>query len=478
MKSKYKHFYNKAPIEFIQKFEKGYSGDLKSRSSYLNNLKNVDLKLENDEVVLDFKTINKKAKKSIVWNDRVFRDVTFKIPKYDFFVEKLYCWSWDYSGFTNLIYTKGFKNDKRKYFKFIIPLKKRIDFHYQLERLNFKSEYVSWSRNASSINLEDEDIYILQEKVKLKGEDYYYLIIESNKKQLFSEFNKKVFSVRVALGYITGDFRGNKAYVFSYRNKKRNKIVGVLYQTLRKDMKSFYQPVNSNPYAWLHSVQNRKKAKSIYNKHELRTLTQTEFSSLFKVCFNNDRFLGILLLMIETGKNSLLISPITYFVALEQFSGIVIKDKPIPPIKDKKDFKYLKTGLQNVVIKYENTRIKKDDDLSPIKNRIDNLNQGTNNDKLKSCFNKLNINLLSSDREVIKARNIFLHGDIPNYRKKKNRSINDKDLDMYYTSIRIYTLLNMLILKYVGYDNYVINFPKIYEKNTGYVVNEDYYRKV
>ncbi|MFL0171629.1 hypothetical protein, partial [Tenacibaculum maritimum] len=475
MKSKYKCFYNKAPIEFIQKFEKGYSGELKSRSSYLNNLKNVDLKLENNEVIIDFKTINKKTKKPISWNDKVFNNIVLKTTSYDFIVEKLYCWGWDYSGFTDSIYTKGFKKENKKYYKFVIPLKKKIDFHYQLERLFFKSEYVKWSSNGTSINLEDENIFILKEKVKLKGKDYHYLIIESDKKQLFSEFSDKVFSVRVALGYITGDFRGNKAYIFSYRNKKRDKIDGVLYRTLRKDMKSFYQPLNSNPYAWLNSSKNRKKAEDIYKKQELRTLTKIEFSSLFKACSNNDKFLGILLLMIETGKNSLLISPITYFVALEQFSSIVVKDKPTPPIKDKKDFKYLKNGLHNVVIKYENTRIKKDDDLSPIKNRIDNLNQGTNNDKLKSCFNKLNINLLSFDREVIKARNIFLHGDIPNYRKKKNRSINDKDLDMYYTSIRIYTLLNMLILKYVGYDNYVINFPKIYEKNTGYVVNEDYY---
>lgn len=478
MKTKYKYFYNKDPINFIQKFEKGYSGVFKSRSSYLNNLKNVDLKLKNDDVILDFKTINKKTKKSIIWNDRVFNNIVFKTKNYEFVVEKLYCWGWDYSGFTDLIYTKGFKKENKKYYKFVIPLKNKINFHFQLERFLFESGYAKWSSNGTSISLEDEDIFILTEKTKVKDKNYHYLIIESDKKQLFSEFSEKVFSVRVALGYIIGDFRGNKAYVFSYRNKKREKIDGVLYRTLRKDMKSFYQPVNSNPYAWLNSSKKRKTAESIYKKQELRTLTKIEFSSLFKACFNNDKFLGILLLMIETGKNSLLISPITYFVALEQLSSIIVKNKPIPPIKNKNDFKYLKSNILSVVATYETTRADENDDLSPIKKRIENLNQGTNNDKLISCFNKLKINLLDSDIKVIKARNSFLHGNIPNYKNKKNRTINDKDIDMYYTSIRIYTLLNMLILKYIGYDNYVINFPKIYEKNTSQVINEGYYRKV
>ena len=477
MKSKYPFFYNKKPIEFIQEFEKGVSGKLKSRSNYLNNLKNVDLKLDENEFVLDYKTINKKTKKPISWNDKVFNNITLYTSRYDLVIEKLYSWGMPFSGYASSVYTKGFKNKSENYFKFVIPLKKRINFHYQLEELFFESDYVKWSRVASCATLKDEDIYILQERVKIKDEEYFYLIIESNKKQLYSEFIDKTYSIRVALGYITGDFKGNKAYVFSYKRKERDKFNGFLFLSLRKDMKSFYQPINSNPYAWLRS-KSRKKAKEIDESQELRTLTKAEFNSLFKACLNDDKFLGIILLMIETGKNSLLISPITYFVALEQLSNIIIKEKSKPLISDKDDFNILKNKLQGVITKFEKAWIKKEYNLIPIKKRIENLNQGTNNDKLILCFEKLNINLLEEDLKVIKARNLFLHGNIPNYKKKKNRSIDDKDLDMYYTSIRIYTLMNMLILKYIGYDNYVINFSKIYEKNTGYSLDESYYRKV
>ena len=163
---------------------------------------------------------------------------------------------------------------------------------------------------------------------------------------------------------------------------------------------------------------------------------------------------------------------------MEQFSNIIVKEKPIIPISDANDAEYLKNEILGIVKKFEEEKIQKNYLLNPIIKRIENINQETNNDKLISCFKKLNIELSKEDLKIIKARNRLLHGNIPNYRKKRNRTIRDKDSDLYYTSIRIYTLLNMLILKYIGYNNYVINFSKIYEQNTGYSVDEEFYRKV
>ncbi|MAL24110.1 MAG: hypothetical protein CMP05_05400 [Xanthomarina sp.] len=471
------YFYNKEPIEFIVKFEKGISGKLISRSSYINGLENVDLKLKNerDEFELDFKTIIKKTKKPINWRDKTFNHVTFQTLKFDIIFDKLYSWDW-FTGFSNAFHSKGF-NDSKKYFKFIIPLKRKINFHFQLEEFLFSSDYSKWSRVATSISCDDENIYALQEGVKVKDKKKDYLIIESDKKQLYSEFADKVFAFRVALGYIIGDFRGGRAYMFSYNNKKRDRFDGFSFRTLRKDMKSLYQPINSNPYAWLHS-RGRKQAKKIYKERNLRTLNKLEFSTLVELTLKNDNFLGTLLTMIEAGNLSLLISPAIYFIVLEQFSNIIVKEKPIIPISDANDAEYLKNEILGIVKKFEEEKIQKNYLLNPIIKRIENINQETNNDKLISCFKKLNIELSKEDLKIIKARNRLLHGNIPNYRKKRNRTIRDKDSDLYYTSIRIYTLLNMLILKYIGYNNYVINFSKIYEQNTGYSVDEEFYRKV
>lgn len=94
MKSKYPYFYNKEPIEFINDFEKEITGRLISRSSYINGLENVDLKLirEKDEFELDFKTIIKKTEKPITWGDKIFNLVTFQTPQFDLMFDKLYSW--------------------------------------------------------------------------------------------------------------------------------------------------------------------------------------------------------------------------------------------------------------------------------------------------------------------------------------------------------------------------------------------------
>lgn len=475
MKKKLPYFYNKEPIEFINEFEKGVSGKLKSRSSYINGLENVDLKLtkERDEFELDFKTIIKKTKKQISWGDKIFNHVTFQTSQFDLIFDKLHTWDW-FTGLSNTFHSKGFK-DRKKYFKFIIPLKKEVRFHYQLEKFLFSSDHNQWSKMATSISTNNEDIYVLQERVKVKNNNY--LIIESNKRQLYSEFADKVFALRVALSYIIGDFRGGKAYVFSYRTKKRDIFDGFSFQTLRNDMKSLYQPINSNPYAWLHS-RGRKQAEKIYKERKLRTLTKKEFSILVELTLQNHTFLGALLTMIEAGSLSLLISPAIYFIILEQLSNIIVKEKPIIPINNTNDAESLKREILEAVKNFEEKTVAKNYDLKPIIKRIENINQATNNDKLTSCFKKLNIELFKEDIKIIKARNLLLHGNIPNYRNKKNRTIREKDSDLYYTSVRIYTLLNILILKYVGYNNYVINFSKIYEQNTGYSVDEEFYRKV
>lgn len=89
------------------------------------------------------------------------------------------------------------------------------------------------------------------------------------------------------------------------------------------------------------------------------------------------------------------------------------------------------------------------------------------------------IELLPADLQVLETRNDFLHGRIPDFNKLGiDREDNIKNKDMYYASVRLFTLLSMLILKWIGYDNYVLNYPKIHEKYCQIKLKEPYYRKV
>lgn len=75
---------------------------------------------------------------------------------------------------------------------------------------------------------------------------------------------------------------------------------------------------------------------------------------------------------------------------------------------------------------------------------------------------------------------IFLHGRVPDLTNSGvNRTLERVNKDLYYASIRFYVLLNLLILKWVGYDNRILNKPKINEEFTEIIlIDEEPFRQV
>ena len=73
------------------------------------------------------------------------------------------------------------------------------------------------------------------------------------------------------------------------------------------------------------------------------------------------------------------------------------------------------------------------------------------------------------DIAAIEHRNDFLHGritELPNANgepKKVSREVSS--MEIYYISLRLYMLVSMLILKYIGYDGRIVNQPKIQQHN-------------
>lgn len=47
-----------------------------------------------------------------------------------------------------------------------------------------------------------------------------------------------------------------------------------------------------------------------------------------------------------------------------------------------------------------------------------------------------------------------------------------------YVSEKLYVLISSLILKYIGYSGYIINYAKTYEEDCNIATNEDYYKYI
>ena len=280
---------------------------------------------------------------------------------------------------------------------------------------------------ATQIKLLDEEIFILEEKDENKNK---YIIIESRKKQTYEEFSNKTFAIRIALGYVSGYFAGNKGYFFSYSNAKMENYNDFYFTSLRDEIKTLMNPINTNPFSWLNDY--KKVAEKYYKMKIFRPLTISEFSFLCNKLINNDDFTATILLIIESTKASLIFRPSGYSIALETLSDIIIgaEKEKIAPINSKQDYKEFKNDLIEVLNKHSTKE--SFTDINTLQVRIENINQITNLESLKKPFSILGITLLDEDLKVIKSRNDFLHGRVPDFKKQgANRSIELKDYDLY-----------------------------------------------
>lgn len=476
-KLKYPTFYNKEVLKFITNFEKDKIGKFKKMNSPLNDIDNVVVRHNKKDFTFEFDFHFYLRNKGAIDIGKIIKNIEFEYDDNLVVVENMFIGSISpptMKGSAYRIHSHRFSKAKKQYWKLVIPILEEVNIFFTIERIAFSTDRVDCSINGTQAKLNGEDVYIIHEKDDNKNN---YLIIESKNKQSYKEFSDLAFSIRIALGYVTGSFVGNKGYFFSYSKRKMDHYNHFYFSSLREGIQTLMYPINTNPYAWARG--NKKYAERLYREKVLRPLSIVEFSNLCNKLKEDDDFAATLLLIIESGKASLIFRPSGYSIALETLSDIIIGDKKLKlaPINSKQDCKKFRRELNEVLSKYSDLESFRD--IKTLKGRIEHINQMTNSERLKAPFDILGISLLDEDLKVISSRNDFLHGRVPDFKGLGNeRSIELKDNDLYYATVRLYTLLNMLILKMIGYDSYVLNFSKIYENATCYKVKEDCYRKV
>ena len=404
------------------------------------------------------------------------KKVAFKTAIQNLVLENLFLGTRSFSSFigsSSHIYTKGYSKSTKYYYRLIIPLTRKMNFFFQIEDSIYETDLGYRSRAGLTAIICNEEVYAC---VISDNNKEYFLSIESRIKQDFDSFSRKANAVKNALGYLTGHLAGNNGYYFAYRHKAMKSPDYFYFTTFRNEILHSISPVNENPYAY---VRDKRMAGKYYRRKLLRKVNQKEFSVLCQKLLDSTMFESCLVLMMESGSASLLFRPGGYAIALEMLSDLITakaKSK-ISPIKSKSLSKKIREECKQIITKYGHSI--DPDDLKTLNIRIEQLNQQTNKARLRVPFDLLGIKLLDADIAILETRNDFLHGRHPDITKagplRSERRIN---LDLFYAATRFYTLLNMLILKWVGFDNYVVNFPVIQSGTTGIKLKEEPYRKV
>ena len=368
--------------------------------------------------------------------------------------------------------SSGFSKKRNYYYRLVIPLKERLSFHYQVECAIYSSDIFRWSKSALVARIIDDDIYCTVFNIDKE----YYLSVDSRIKQQWGDFSDKALAVINTLGYICGHLPGDQGFYIAYREQKMKDPDFFYLTPLRTTIKSRITPVNTNPFSYL---RNRKVAERFYEGKLLYPISSAVFSTFCQKLHSSTELTACVILILESSVASLLFRPGGYAIALEMLSDMIIgntKNK-LAPIKDKLLSKKIRSEC-SAIIKQYGSRIEAED-LKTLLNRIEQLNQQTNTSRLRTPFDILGIKLLPDDLMILKTRNDFLHGRFPDLTKAGKERTEDRiNLDLYYASTRLYTLLSMLLLKWVGFDNYVINHAGLCSGYCKISISEEPYRKV
>lgn len=351
-----------------------------------------------------------------------------------------------------------------KLFKLIIKseLDIRFDFYFVpiIRNIDFKDIAVISVDSAHSIIAWNGITFIFDSKnfIFYKMNDFF--ILECLSEISFESFDKFSRIILAAFGFLTSQMPGGCGYFFSYKNK-RNNFEGLKFDaTFLETHKTSFSIISLNPYNYFASPEEKKN--EIRDLHtQLTPITKTIFSTLCDRMLQNENFSSAIFSILEAdNNNSLLSRGALYSVILEQMTQIICfeNEDKLFYIQDEKIRKAFKKVLLIEGKKFFDENNLKNFNDSPIKKKLDNINNPTNADKLTKPFSLLNINLNEEEMTIIHKRNDFLHGN--NLVEGKNFS--DSINELFYINLELNFLVKALILKYIGYSGKVRNLSKIH----------------
>ncbi len=144
-------------------------------------------------------------------------------------------------------------------------------------------------------------------------------------------------------------------------------------------------------------------------------------------------------------------------VALESLTSVMKTERSLKASKplDEVTWKKVRPALRAIVEK-EVKATPTDDARGPLLARIDGLNSPTNRAKLTQPFDELGIELRADELEAIDKRNTLLHAG--RILEEIQRQAPDAWREPYMIEMRLFTVVNKLLLRFLGYSGPVIDW--------------------
>jgi len=292
-------------------------------------------------------------------------------------------------------------------------------------------------KNGVSLNIEGSSVLFYYEQIDA---DYGYFIFKSQHEIDFAKFQKIINSARAALGLISGYYMAESVYFISLKKPKGVSGLSYRYYNIKETINNKYPLLDYGKYIDI-------------PENELN-LSGVQFNELVRLLNSHEEYLRASLLLINAGNIKGISKGSLASVALETITNIIGKKQSDKKIIDKNEIESKLKYELNKGLKKIQTQISKEQ-YTTFENKINNLNNIPNAQKLEDSFRLLDIELDEEELYCLSCRNKLLHGTLP--KNKKFKMLNNDEL-VFLVSNRLIMLSAILLLKEAGYTGKIIDW--------------------
>lgn len=339
-------------------------------------------------------------------------------------------------------------SDEKCYFRALLPLNKSM--HTPLRYMRGSDFTVGGSyRACGMINLNLNGLSF--RFFDYDWENISYIFFESADEIKIEEFNNYLDVVLAVFALISGSYIRDERWILASETASFETIQGFIFDRQVDSIDAQEEIVSPFIHKEYAKLQERIWLKELI------------FNKLVQFSLEDKRLLRAVKLIAEARGIPVELAVASYCVALETVKGIVVErnESKLKPIKNKEQEENIIRELKMVLNSFPESDFS---DKMRVLRKIDDINKVGNNEGFLLAFEILEINLSSDEKNFIRNRNKFLHGEIPFSGEDPSDPHHFK---LKKVSLHIHMLTCALILKMAGYSGPILNFWKYWELARG-----------
>lgn len=269
-----------------------------------------------------------------------------------------------------------------------------------------------------------------------------YIFIDSTQPISVEDFDKATKSFFQVYSYVFGIKCGGENFIVSSDNQTFELVENILFRCESEEK------IHENKLFDSHEIGGLNFSNSFF------LFPCEAFSKMCSKLLEEDKYERAINIIHEANLNHYPLSKcILFSSALETISTLIGGDtKAVCPITENRfENSDVVSKLKETIEK--NKKLLKEDKVFLIDKKLPNLNKPTNFDKFEAPFKKYKISLPDNLKKALKYRDKYFHGSIPRGNKLGTFHTTNQN-----RALELQLLVNILVLKYVGYIGFIRNY--------------------